>query len=90
MCVDGFIKHEPNKLDPADDLRACQEHSLIFLYRLLFIMCAEDRGLLPYRRNQTYTNNRSLVRRRDDIAIRLDRVACGLKVTDFSIDKTNL
>ena len=35
-------------------------------------MYAEDRGLLPYRRNQTYTNNRSLARHRDDIAARLD------------------
>ena len=90
MCVEGFIKHEPNKLDPADDLRACQEHSLIFLYRLLFIMYAEIADCCPYRRNQTYTNNRSLARHRDDIAIRLDRVARGLKVTDFSTNKTNL
>ena len=55
-AIEGFIKHAPNKLDPSRDLRECQEHSLVFLYRLLFILYAEDRGLLPYRVNQTYTN----------------------------------
>ena len=74
LCVEGFIKHPPNNLDPARDLRECQEHSLIFLYRLLFILYAEDRGLLPYRINQTYTNNRSLARHRDDVAARLRQV----------------
>ena len=47
LCVEGFLSHHENALDPKQDLRACQEHSLIFLYRLLFIMYAEDRGLLP-------------------------------------------
>ena len=67
-------------------MRACQEHSLIFLYRLLFIMYAEDRGLLPYRSNNTYTNNRSLARHRDEIAVRLDQVSGGLRIQDFPHD----
>jgi hypothetical protein len=70
LCVEGFIKHAPNNLDPSRGLRDSQEYSLIFLYLLLFIMYGEDRGLLPYRINQTYTNNRSLARHRDDIAAR--------------------
>ena len=44
LCVEGFMKFEPNGLDPDRNLRACQEYSLILLYRLLFIMYAEDRG----------------------------------------------
>ena len=90
LCVEGFLSHRENALDPKQDLRACQEHSLIFLYRLLFIMYAEDRGLLPYRRNQTYTNNRSLARHRDDIAARLDQVSRGLLSTDYPRDDTAL
>ena len=90
LCVEGFLSHHENALDPKQDLRACQEHSLIFLYRLLFIMYAEDRGLLPYRRNQTYTNNRSLARHRDDIAARLDQVSRGLLSTDYPRDDTAL
>jgi len=90
MCIEGFINYEPNGLDPERDLRICQEHSLIFLYRLLFIMYAEDRGLLPYRLNQIYTNNRSLARHRDDIAVRLDQVSRGLTGTDYPRDRTDL
>jgi hypothetical protein len=90
LCVEGFIKHAPNGLEPARDLRTCQEHSFIFLYRLLFIMYAEDRGLLPYRINQTYTNNRALARHRDDVAVRLDQVDRGFRAVDFSHDKTDL
>ena len=90
LCIEGFLSHRENALDPEQDLRACQEHSLIYLYRLLFIMYAEDRGLLPYRRNQTYTNNRSLARHRDDIAARLDQVSRGLLSTDYSDDDTAL
>lgn len=83
LCVEGFIKHAPNDLDPSRDLQDCQEHSLIFLYRLLFVMYGEDRGLLPYRINQTYTNNRSLARHRDDVAVRLDQIARGLALDDY-------
>jgi Eco57I restriction-modification methylase len=90
LCVEGFIKHGPNKLEPAGDLRACQEHSLIFLYRLLFILYAEDRGLLPYRVNQIYTNNRSLARHRDEVASRLDQVGQGFKGSDFSRTSADL
>jgi hypothetical protein len=86
----GAISYAPNKLDATRDLRDCQEHSLIFLYRLLFILYAEDRGLLPYRVNQTYTNNRSLARHRDDVAARLDHVERGLRATDYSRSATNL
>ena len=90
LCVEGFLSHRENALDPEQDLRTCQEHSLIFLYRLLFTMYAEDRSLLPYRRNQTYTNNRSLARHRDDIAARLDQLNHGLPSTDYSRDDTAL
>lgn len=90
LCVEGFLSHHENALDPQQDLRECQEHSLIFLYRLLFIMYAEDRGLLPYRRNQTYTNNRSLARHRDDVATRLDRLSRGLPSSDYPCDDTAL
>ena len=90
LCVEGFLSHRENALDPEQDLRACQGHSLIFLYRLLFIMYAEDRGLLPYRHNQTYTNNRSLARHRDDIATRLDQVRRGILSAEYPREHTAL
>jgi type I restriction-modification system DNA methylase subunit len=52
-------------------------------------MFAEDRRLLPYRVNRTYTDNRSLGRHRDEIASRLDRVADG-REDDYSKESTAL
>lgn len=74
LCIDGFLTHAPNGLDAPRDLELCRQQSFVLLYRLLFIMFAEDRRLLPYRVNETYTNNRSLARHRDEIAANLDRV----------------
>jgi len=60
LCIDGFFAHAPNRLDRASDLEVCRENSFTLLFRLLFILYAEDRDLLPYRRNSTYRKNRSL------------------------------
>jgi type I restriction-modification system DNA methylase subunit len=77
LCIEGFLTHADNGLNPATDLGTCREQSLVFLYRLLFIMYAEDRGLLPYRLNQLYTDNRSLARYREEAAVTLDRITGG-------------
>ncbi len=74
LCIEGFLAWSSNGLDPTRDLQAVREQSFILLYRLLFIMYAEDRQLLPYKVNRTYTNNRSLGRLRDDVASRLDNI----------------
>lgn len=73
ICIQGFLSHFPNELDPEKDLGVCKEQSLILLYRLLFVMYAEDRGLLPYRANRVYSENRSLSRLRDQIAEQIDK-----------------
>ena len=52
-------------------------------------MFAEDRRLLPYKVNQTYTNNRSLARHRDDVAGRLDRAA-DYRSEEYSRETTDL
>ncbi len=90
LAIEGFIDHRPNALDGATDLRLCQEQSLLLLYRILFILYGEDRGLLPYRTNRTYTNNRSLARRRDEVASRLDEVTRGLTGIDYPHNTTEL
>ncbi|MGI8838862.1 MAG: hypothetical protein ACR2H4_19820 [Pyrinomonadaceae bacterium] len=74
LCIEGFLAWQPNGLDPTRDLQDVREQSFILLYRLLFIIYAEDRQLLPYKVNRTYTNNRSLGRLRDDVASRLDNI----------------
>jgi hypothetical protein len=48
LCIEGFLKYPENQLDPVIDLQRCRDESFILLYRILFIMHAEDRRLLPY------------------------------------------
>ena len=90
LCIEGFLSFPANDLHPETDLMICREQSFVLLYRLLFIMYAEDRRLLPYRVNRLYTNNRSLGRHRDQISERLDRIAEGRDLEDFSKDTTAL
>lgn len=89
VCIEGFLGYRLNKLNPDDHLLLCRKQSFILLCRLLFIMYAEDRRLLPYKINRLYTENRSLGRIRDDIARRRDRGGSGLD-DDFSRDSTAL
>jgi hypothetical protein len=77
ICMEGFLSHEPNNLNPQADLCRCKGQSLVLLYRLLFIMYAEDRELLPFRSNRLYRENRSLGRFRDQVSEKLDRIEQG-------------
>lgn len=77
FSIEGFLSHEPNQLSPVSDLESSRQNSLILLYRLLFILFAEDRKLLPYHIDRSYTDNRSLGRFRDEIASKLDRIEDG-------------
>ncbi|MDX9792291.1 MAG: hypothetical protein RBU24_02205 [Kiritimatiellia bacterium] len=55
----AFVKCPDNHLADAD-LPSVYENSLIFLYRLLFILYAESRGLLPVRPSGPGANSRYL------------------------------
>jgi hypothetical protein len=89
LCIEGFLSLTSNDLNHERDLMTCREQSFVLLYRLLFIMYAEDRRLLPYRVNRTYTNNRSLGRHRDQISKQLNRVLEG-READYSKESTSL
>ncbi len=57
----GFLDYLPNHLQPdPDTLKAIYDHALIVLYRLLFILYAEARELLPVRENAGYRESYSL------------------------------
>ena len=65
----AFANYEENRLAEAD-YPSIYMNSLIFLYRLLFILYAESRGLLPVRlfgpgANRRYLNEFSLARLTD-------------------------
>ena len=70
--VTAMAQRDPTASQPptADDLDAVRREALILLYRLLFVLYAEDRNLLPVhdRRYDDY----SLRKIREDVARRLD------------------
>ncbi|MCB0003757.1 MAG: N-6 DNA methylase, partial [Anaerolineae bacterium] len=70
----GFLDFPGNGLTAdAASLQAIHDNSLIVLYRLLFILYAEDRDLLPVRENTTYRESYSLQALKRRIAMEIDR-----------------
>lgn len=66
MLMQGFLDLPANSLG-SDDLRTVYDNSLYLLYRLLFILYAESRGLLPLE-NEQYREHYSLRDIQNDIA----------------------
>ncbi len=89
LCIQGLLDYGPNQLNAANDLHRSRQESFTLIYRLLFILYAEDRGLLPYRTNSLYTDNRSLGRFRDEIHTQLGRAERTGKL-DYDRDKVTL
>lgn len=89
LSIQGLLDFSANELNANDHLELCRLESFTLIYRLLFILYAEDRGLLPFRTNTLYTNNRSLGRFRDEIHGQLGtaRKASSL---DYPKDHANL
>jgi len=90
LSIEGFLNFGPNGLLAERDMAECREQSLVFLYRLLFVLYAEDRGFLPYQKNEIYTRNRSLARFRNEIASKIDLMDRGLDKAGYSTTATNL
>src|SRR6266536_153584 len=55
--AEGFYNHRENGLSE-ENLDVVYENSLIFLYRLLFVLYAESRGLLPVKTRGVSANKR--------------------------------
>ena len=70
----GFLDSPDNRLDtePAT-LQQIHDNALILLYRLLFILYAEARGLLPLGTDETYRRSYSLEAIKRDTARELDQ-----------------
>ncbi|CAN5624756.1 class I SAM-dependent DNA methyltransferase [soil metagenome] len=66
----GFLDYPNNELDAADPekLQDIYDNSLILLYRLLFVLYAEARELLPVRGRELYRESYSLHRIKHDVA----------------------
>ena len=70
QLMQGFLDYAPNGLTPAD-LREIYDNSLYLLYRLLFILYGESRGLLPVR-NPRYNGIYSFGEFKEEIVELLD------------------
>jgi very-short-patch-repair endonuclease len=70
----GFLDYPANRLDASDraTLKTIYDNSLIVLYRLLFVLYAEARELLPIRANASYRLTYSLDAIKRDVARRMD------------------
>jgi len=68
----GALAHPTNHLDSKRDLKAIHDNALIYLYRLLFILYAESRELLPMA-NPSYKNGPSLHALKLEVAGRVDK-----------------
>jgi len=71
LLAHGFLEFPNNSLSQ-NDLKEIHDNSLIFLYRLLFILYAEYNQLLPLGENQIYTDSYSLDAIKKEIADKLD------------------
>ena len=68
----GFLDYAPNGLHAEPDaLKTIYDNSLILLYRLIFILYAEARELLPVRENQQYHDMYSLHAIKENVALDL-------------------
>jgi type I restriction-modification system DNA methylase subunit len=65
----GFLDYPQNRLEPnPDTLREIYDNSLIVLYRLLFVLYAESRDLLPVRESEMYRDTYSLYAIKHEVA----------------------
>ena len=69
--INGFLTYPANNLDTSD-VKTIHENCMILLYRLLFILYAESRGLLPLK-NAVYQSQYSLDALATEVHGRLDR-----------------
>ena len=69
----GFLDYAPNGLQSdSGTLDTIRDNSLIVLYRLIFILYAEARGLLPLRESRQYQDSYSLHAIKREVARELD------------------
>ncbi len=78
----GFLDYPPNNLRPDEhSLAAIYDSSLIVLYRLIFILYAEARELLPVRENSQYREIYSLHAMKRGVARDIDSGRLPLPTT---------
>ncbi len=73
LLAQGFIDNKGNKLNSEKDKNVIRENCFVFLYRLLFILFAESKHLLPVDDSPAYKQNYSLHHIREEIISKRDK-----------------
>ncbi|TKJ43718.1 hypothetical protein CEE36_03260 [candidate division TA06 bacterium B3_TA06] len=71
ILAQGFVEFKENRLEPVRDKELIRENCFVLLYRLLFILYAEDKLLLPIS-NRSYLQHYSLESMKEEIYARKD------------------
>ena len=73
LIAQGFLNYRRNRLEAAPaTLQIIYEHSLVLLYRLLFVFYAESRDILPMTDNKAYADRQSLSAIKKEVAQMVD------------------
>lgn len=73
FIAQGFLDYQRNwRGTPQPDLNQVYTQSLVLLYRLLFILYAESRNILPMKTNLTYAQERSLTALKREVTTMID------------------
>ncbi len=73
LLSEGFLEFPENDLDPEDDLNLIHDSSLIYLYRLIFVLYAESEGRdLLNTSNRIYNENYSLNTLKQEVCEKLE------------------
>ena len=82
LLSEGFLEFPDNDLDPEDDLDLIHDSSLIYLYRLIFVLYAESEGRdLLNTGNRIYNENYSLNTLKQEVCENLEE--SDTKYTDW-------
>lgn len=96
LIAQGFLDYRRNDLDATPQtLHVIYQESLVFLYRVLFILYAESRDILPMQENREYREQRSLAAIKQEVVRRVnedhhpDSTTYYSRLTDlfFAIDR---
>ncbi len=98
LIAQGFLEYRRNRLKPTPEtLQMIYEQSLVLLYRMLFILYAESREILPLHQDPAYTRGQSFDSIKKSIAclgfdeLNPDHTKYYTQISDlfFSIDQGN-
>ncbi|MFO7992417.1 MAG: N-6 DNA methylase, partial [Thermoplasmata archaeon] len=74
LMAEGFLKFPQNELDPVEDIDVIHDSSLVYLYRMIFVLYAESEGRdLLDTKNRIYNQEYSLNTLKQEVCEELEK-----------------